>query len=183
MELQLAVPCCSPTPWGTLQKPAGAKSQLISMASQLAQKGGSLGAQESHRGSLISSKHHTIAVRMAARAAQHQQAPQHHPAAAEQQSAAAAINVSKRQLLAFGCSCCLSLYTQQCQPASAYSGSFSYAGAQGPGNWPGACSSGLQQSPIDISLQQTACDSRPPPVFRCVNMLGWQQLFQAPSLS
>lgn len=40
------------------------------------------------------------------------------------------VNVSKRQLLAFGCACCLSLQAQQQSPAAADSGHYSYEGGQ-----------------------------------------------------
>lgn len=94
------------------------------------------------------------------------------------------MNVSKRQLMAFGCACCLSLQTQQQLPAAADSGQFSYDGAGGPTHWPGVCASGLQQSPINLTLSSNACDSRPPPVVRCVvvvdahNLWGLQDVTQ-----
>jgi hypothetical protein len=46
---------------------------------------------------------------------------------------------SKRQLLAFGCACCLSLQAQQQLPAAADSGQFTYAGAQTTMRYPLCC--------------------------------------------
>jgi hypothetical protein len=51
---------------------------------------------------------------------------QQHHQAPEQPSS---IKFSKRQLLTFGCACCLALQAQQQQPAAADSGHFSYSGA------------------------------------------------------
>lgn len=80
------------------------------------------------------------------------------------------LGVSRRHFLAFTCSCCVGLHLQQRQAAASDSGgTFSYEGSTGPSSWPGACQTGAQQSPINLTLSQAVeCDSRTPPTFRCV---------------
>lgn len=46
------------------------------------------------------------------------------------------------------------------------------AGAEGPTHWPGACTSGTQQSPINLTLNQVNCDGRGAPDIRCAGRFG-----------
>jgi hypothetical protein len=74
---------------------------------------------------------------------------------------------SRRSVLAaVTCSCCLELLRSP-QLAAADTGHFDYSGgsAEGPSHWPAACSSGSQQSPINLQLPSGSC-SRPDLAFR-----------------
>ncbi|KAF6251940.1 alpha carbonic anhydrase [Scenedesmus sp. NREL 46B-D3] len=94
-----------------------------------------------------------------------------HSSVAEELAPQEAAVVNRRRMVMLGCACCSSLMLagQQSTAKASDGVLFTYGEEAGPLSWGGSCSTGLQQSPINLpssSAAARACGSQPAPEFR-----------------